>query len=354
MADVIEYTMDKKMYCLCSENVKKNHEFVIRIISLFKSDVEFITPIAENYINNCDNEIDLAEINVLMGNIFDETNDFDLMKYKLAQNTLYESLSIEIESLKTRLNENELDYLGKGFCIVSDTYPDSKIVKDYFAKRMIYEIFFDNEKYRFEELLHLNFKNREDLERFGETNFLLGHVASIDSNLCDYLCQNHELLFGVKKELNEVKKRWNIYNERTNKEKIEMIWEEVNRYQEERMVFYGLNYIECLDRIMSKLGILDQLGITSIRETADEDYIDEKEFAAICGEDSLDEFVQMTCPPIEKSRFESHMTSYIKNLFKTNIIEEQTDENSYQNEPDKKEDSECKIFKFNFKQPKKR
>ncbi len=351
MADVMEFTGDKRMYHLCSENVKKNHDFVIRVISKFKDDMDFITQIADSYvIDNDDNGFKQAEFNILMGNIFDETKEPDLMKYKLSETVLYDSISVEIEDAINEVDEKDRKLFGKGFCFVRDTFPGSKLIKDFFAKRMLDEILFADEKYRFEEIVHINFKKYEDLEKYGVTKFILEYVGARDSDLSDYLCQNQELISSVKNKLVRVKKGWENYINRINKEKIEMIWEEVYRYQDQRLIYCGLNYVECLDKIMSKLGVLDLLGITSMRETLDEDFDVESEITSICGEEGLEEFIQATCPEIEKSRFELHMTSFIRDLFKTNVIEEQTDENDYLNEANqnRKDKSNCKILKLSF------
>lgn len=349
MADVMEFTADKRMYRFCSDNVKRNHDFVIRIIAKFKDDIDFITEIADNYVvENDENGLKQAEFNILMGNIYDETNEPDLMKYKLSETIFYDSLSAEIEDAIEEIDEKDRKLFGKGFCFVSDTYPGSNLIKDFFAKRMLDEILFADEKYRFEEIVHINFKKYEDLEKYGMTRFILEYVGSIDSDLSDYLCQNQELISSVKNKLIKVKKGWENYTRRVNKEKIEMIWDEVYHYQDEHVIYYGLNCVECLDRIMSKLGILDMLGIKSMKETQDDDYDVESEISSICGNEGLDEFEQMTCPEIEKSRFELHMTSFIKDLFKTNVIEEPNNENEYLKD-NQKDKSKCKILKLSFK-----
>lgn len=68
MADVMEFTADKRMYHFCSDNVKRNHDFVIRIIAKFKDDIDFITQIADNYVvENDENGLKQAEFNILMG-----------------------------------------------------------------------------------------------------------------------------------------------------------------------------------------------------------------------------------------------------------------------------------------------
>lgn len=270
------------------------------------------------------------------------------MKYKLAETVFYDSLSVEIEDAIEEIDEKDRKLFGKGFCFVSDTYPGSNLIKDFFAKRMLDEILFADEKYRFEEIVHINFKKYEDLEKYGMTRFILEYVGSIDSDLSDYLCQNQELISSVKNKLIKVKKGWENYTRRVNKEKIEMIWDEVYNYQDEHIIYYGLNCVECLDRIMSKLGILDMLGIKSMKETQDDEFDVESEISSICGNEGLDEFEEMTCPEIEKSRFELHMTSFIKDLFKTNVIEEPNNENEYLKD-NKRDKSKCKILKLSFK-----
>ena len=359
MADVMEFTMDKRMYCLCSDMVKRNHTFVKRIIKKFKNDYEFIIEIADNYISDNDNsEINKAEINILIGNIFDESKNFDLTKYKLAARAFYESFDLVIKYGSDYLDESGKKILGKGFCLAEETYAESKIIKDYFAKCMLEEILFDDSKYNFEELLHIYFKRREDLERYGETNFLISYLENQDYALSNYICRNRELISDVKKEIIKIKKDWSNYIERINKEKIDMIWDEVYRYQENHFIFYGLDYTQCLDEVMRELGILDLLGIASIEETIqdtmdDIEDISDDEMINSPDEEQVpvDEYEELKCPIIEKSRFVNYMTSYIKMLFQNDIIKESTNEMVQDHEKDKieKENPKCKIIKINFK-----
>ena len=84
MMEVIKYTKDKKMYDLCSENVKLNHEFVKFLIIMFQKDRDFIKKVSNYYlknrtpnINEYRADVEHDEIIILMSNLNTDKNDED-------------------------------------------------------------------------------------------------------------------------------------------------------------------------------------------------------------------------------------------------------------------------------------
>ena len=51
MMEVIKASKDKKIYNLCAEVLKKDYEFIKYLILTFKDDVNFITMVANEYLN---------------------------------------------------------------------------------------------------------------------------------------------------------------------------------------------------------------------------------------------------------------------------------------------------------------
>ena len=57
MTSVINYTNDVKMYSLCSDELKKDYEFVKYLVLKFKNNPDYITKIADYYFGNSDIDI---------------------------------------------------------------------------------------------------------------------------------------------------------------------------------------------------------------------------------------------------------------------------------------------------------
>lgn len=80
MMEVIKITADKKMYRLCSEEIKDNYEFVRFMVEKFKDDKKFIIEIPTNYLNKTNKEdIKYKELIFLMRKLLDnDRNNFEM------------------------------------------------------------------------------------------------------------------------------------------------------------------------------------------------------------------------------------------------------------------------------------
>lgn len=352
MADVMELTMDKEMYYSCSDTVKKNINFIKRIITKFKNDSEFIIKVADQYINDSNNDkISKEEINILMGYILNETSNFDLIKYKLEARVFYEKVILEIATILSTLDEKEQKQVGKGFYFIEECYMENSLITNYFASNMIEEIFFYDTEYKLEELLHMHFRKKEDLEKYGEVNFLVTYIGSIDPFLSDYVSKNPGLISNIKKSIAIVKGRWQNYIDRMDNERIEMIWDEMYHYQENHLSFYKIDYEKCLGDIMTKLG-MEKL-FKDYKRLQDESYPNFKyEDILEYDEDSSNEFIPENFSIIEKEQFIRHMTTYIKDLFKYDIIPDEEKLKSYDQENANEEQNKGEIIRVDFKKGK--
>lgn len=390
MAEVIKATRDKRMYNLCSDDVKKNYDFVKSMIIIFKEDTEFILRIAENYLENVESNISTEnvekdELIILMGNIYDETKDSDLLEYKVYSKAIYENMMSEITAYLILAEKEDIYSV---FSFIESMYKGSKIVKDYFAKSLTRTLLFDNGKYTFEELVHFRFKKIKDLEKIKDTTFLVNYISDIDEYLGAYLQNNPELLIEFKESLAYVKKNWNSYLHRINKEKIDLLSMEINRYREE--CFYSLMFDDktLLKGIFYKLGLSDiyqnyflaycyefsdDFATESFEETTekckednrsilfDSDVFEDVENEIKCErnndeyKDALDfqfsfENFSFLENEFEIARYINHMTKYIRNLFKVDVLNN-TDYDE-EKEFEKKDKPKCKIIEYNFSQKK--
>jgi len=75
MKMVIAKTHDKKMYELCSEELKKDPNFIKYIIMFFNSDKEFICKVMDEFIKTADDIKTFTELVILMSKYTKENNN---------------------------------------------------------------------------------------------------------------------------------------------------------------------------------------------------------------------------------------------------------------------------------------
>ena len=106
-----------------------------------------------------------------------------------------------------KINNNSL-----GFKYIKETMFDETI-KTEIAKKLLDKNFYENKFYNLEEIIHMKYKNKEDLEKDGIENFILSYISTQDASLMNYVQKNKNLIEKYKEEiliyLNEEK--WDKY-----------------------------------------------------------------------------------------------------------------------------------------------
>ena len=154
MKQVIEFTNDKNMYNLCGEKVKNDIEFIKYLIKKFKKDSMFIISIAEEYIKNNQTEDfddNCFELNILMSDIGKKKNEDEFIRFAISKTEFQEYTLSQIETVKEKLPKEDFEL---GFHIIQCMYYKNPIIIEYFAKKFINQIFYENEELTFEELIH--------------------------------------------------------------------------------------------------------------------------------------------------------------------------------------------------------
>lgn len=239
MLDVLNYTKDPRMYKFCSSSLKSEHTFILGVIEIFKDDYKFVKQVASDYLSTLkvcereDNETEeefedrlkRMEINILLSNLGGrEVNRFSVgaaIDYSKEEEKIKKALEY-ITSLTLKKE------VGMGFLLILDQYGSSKIICDYFAKRMLSKIFYEDD---IEKFVHSRFKKFEDLEEIGENRFIIETVQQeFDSYLGSYLQYNLPLIEEVKQEVRKVGSRWDNYMTRLNEERVSIFETEFSRY----------------------------------------------------------------------------------------------------------------------------
>ena len=76
-----------------------------------------------------------------------------------------------------------------GFLLIFEEYSHSKIVLDFYAKKIIDGIFDEND-IDLEYMLHEQFNSFDELIKVGINNYMINFISSYDIMLANYLCTN--------------------------------------------------------------------------------------------------------------------------------------------------------------------
>lgn len=255
MIEVIKFTKDKNIYNLCSDKVKDNYEFVRFLVDFFKDDSGFVVLIVKDYLNKLpSDDIRARELLILVSNIISDDEDIAL-DFGIRMSGFYQLEKFKISyTLNNSENISDCDEYGMGFVFILESYGSSKIITDYFAKRFIKEIFYDN-KVKFEELIHGQYKDVSAIEGVGINNFIIKYINSFDSYLANYVETNIMLIDDVKKDLVNVINNWDKYLDKLNSDRCIIFYEELFQIVDNYGGISGYCYDDISNYVIDKLGL---------------------------------------------------------------------------------------------------
>lgn len=276
MEKVLTKTNDYRMYFYCSDKVKKDTGFIRFLIKKFINNIDFLVEAVDYYMDNTTDEDNIIEISIIMRNLLKSKGDERYSKYELMRDVLYTALRLQVEQVKYFEKE---DYkfqseTGLGFWYIFDLYKNNETVTNFYAKKMINEIFIDD-YYALDKILHKKYASVDELERKGIFNVLIDATRIYDDILADYVCVHKELLKSVLRKYEYTVKRWNKYIDLDEYKKFNDIDEKINEFMDEQEQQGSLTIPELIALVGIDLGIekklvqyqiIDQLDIKIAKE----------------------------------------------------------------------------------------
>lgn len=252
MMQAIKMSGDKNLYNLCSETVKINYDFVCFIAHNFKEDGRFVSMVADHYLQLKLNFKKSFELSIMLSDLL--TDGYE-DKYKLLRSAASERIFAEKEYFLSSLTKpNVKELVGEGFFYIIDGYEDSKIIMDFLAKKMVENIFYNPS---LEEFLHSHFNSYEQINQKGVINMIINYLTTVDSYLSSYIQKNIELVYDLKRRIQNVGKDWKRYVTDLNKRRVLIIYDEVNSYLDKN----NIAYFSCDELIMYVAQKLDLLKL---------------------------------------------------------------------------------------------
>ena len=260
MTSVINYTNDVKMYSLCSDELKKNYEFVKYLLLKFKNNPDYITKIADYYFGNSDIDIERIELGIIMEKILPQDSEIERvisqnLKYKVLNDIEYGSEKFEINVAKAE-NPKLESKIGKGFLVIFDLYSDSDIILDYYAKRFLDDIIEEND-IDFEKMLHNQFKSADKIKEVGINNYIINFISCYDSMLGQYMSTHLDLIKPVANKIKNIQDNWDSYLIKDEEERYNNMLDMVHDYMSTAISYMEENDI--LYYVAKELGITEKV-----------------------------------------------------------------------------------------------
>ena len=222
---IINYTNDSNIYNSCSDELKKDYDFVKYLVLKFKDNTDFITMVADYYLDNTDTEIERIELNILMSQLL--PNGL-ASKYGISSEAAYYTKRVEIEIAKAKDSSLE-SMIGEGFLLIFDSYNSSDIILKYYAESMINEIIKDN-NINFEKMLHTQFKTPNKIDEFGVNNYIIKFIGYYDSMLSSYISTNLDLINNIRNKIKNIQTNWDKYKENDERKRYNNMLDMVHEY----------------------------------------------------------------------------------------------------------------------------
>ena len=206
----INIANDKELYYKCPKKVKQNYMFVLYIIEKFQNDIDFINEVAQNYLSKTSKDnYTYQELTFIMSDLIDEHKDNKYSIYNKEKNMIYNSKRKIIDEYLEE--ENEEDY-GLGFIIVGEN-EKSEVITNYFASKFIEDIFYNMNELDLEKIIHMNFKEKSEIIKYGIDRYIIEYIDLFDEELSYYVEDNIYLIDEIKRHINFIINNWNNYIE---------------------------------------------------------------------------------------------------------------------------------------------
>lgn len=259
MKEVFLFTRDKKMYALCSDEVRGNATFVLFLFRLFPLDKAFLVEVANGYFALSKKE-DVAslEIYILLSNLLKESDlgcseEMDIMIarcHAVTESMLFQTKSAINIAISEVSDLSVCQELGLGFSLVNEQFFSHEVILDFFAKSYLHDIFKKNQEGTFEDILHQKFAHFEKLKGKEIQKFLLSYISSFDQELSWYVGDHIYLLDDFLKTAFQIITNWKNYSYHRFHALVECFEMEANDAIEKFASRYGfLDYCIHLDKM---------------------------------------------------------------------------------------------------------
>lgn len=256
----IRDTKDKNLYFTYRRELNSNFYSFVEVIKIFKDDFKFIFEIAEDYLQDVVNaDYRFIELSILLAEFVPEDSEW----YELCKNRLDGIYSAFLFRAMVKSFNNDISKLG--FSLLQNEYRKRKTILDYFAKRMMKEIYFCNSLGTLEDLIHLEYDDFKDIKNEGYENFFIRNLTNIDYSLGNYIKQNKNFLNELLVQIEEIEKNWDFYKEELLRVRVMLVNNWVEQQVERKIYGDSFDYNQAFMEVVCSLK-LSKLFFDDINE----------------------------------------------------------------------------------------
>lgn len=234
-----------------NESLKHDYNFIKYVVLKYKNNIEFIMKIGNEFIESEENElIWRIELSIILEKILPENFNEE---YKLINKTKYKGtrVLIELEKLRDKNLEKKAEM---GFIYFDMLYRESKEILDYYASKMIEEIF---EEINLSKLIHKQCRTPEKIDEIGIYNFIFSIINNYDHNLSNYISVYPNAIKGIVERIRYIQNNWNKYEENEEIERYSEMFNMIGEYFYESKT--TLDETQIIYFIAKELGVQDKV-----------------------------------------------------------------------------------------------
>lgn len=252
---------DKNLYFECSEELKRDFDFITEVINIFKDDFDFIDDVAESYVkyipeDDIDSNPEFIELCMLLGQYVPEGNQY----YEFYTNRLNGIYSIFL--LHVMMVKDEFpDVSELGFSILMDDHKGRTNILNYFAIRLMDELYHTNPCGSFEDLIHKHCDSAVAIMNEGYVNFFVRNLYGVDTALSYYVFDHPGLLDTLVNELDVICSNWDDYEQRLSDKCISVIREWVLRKETECSYGDDFDYEQAMNELIVSMNFAKMFGL---------------------------------------------------------------------------------------------
>lgn len=254
-------TKDKNLYYECSLEQVCDFNFITEIINIFKDDFDFVDEVAENYVkfipeDGIESNPEFIELCMLLGQYVPEGHQY----YEFYTNRLNGIYSIFL--LHVMMVKDEFpDVSELGFSILMDDHGDRPNILDYFATRLMNELYHCNPCGTFEDLIHKHCDNPVNIMNEGYVDFFVRNLYGVDGSLSYYVFDHPYLLDELVKELDTICLNWDSYEERLSNKCVSVVRDWVLKKQAENTYGEDFDYVQAMNELIVSLNFSSMFGL---------------------------------------------------------------------------------------------
>lgn len=229
-------TRNPNYYNLCSDNLKRDIDFVLFLTRIFEDDLNLLFSMIYGYTRYCDERDPkypelLYKINGYLKNF---NNNFDITYFMLYKSKIIWFFEIKQDKINYFLEDQSEKYQKEnsfGFSIMQYFYNDSKETQMFFAEHYLEKLFYE---YDFENYIHKKYQSLDALNSVGINTVLSDYVKSFDEGLYEFVLVRPELLKSGEIKLLQIKDNFDEFALNDTRNKVDTFNTKLIDYLEEQ------------------------------------------------------------------------------------------------------------------------